>query len=220
MTLSESLFELATYTRLPSRLAATPRGRLPTAMVFTTVPVLAWITVTSSDFSLVTNTRSSPEASEATAPSASTVSAARIVLRIDARSLLSGQQPQPARMLRPGQQPSIDAPHTAGAGGQQQHHRRDEQHVKPLLPEGHPLRGEAIVQRQEQSDGSRQAGEQTENEAEPDRHFPVRLQRGEQGGVGRHGAVQEVLVPADRIARRELRDPLGMEAHEAGGDHR
>src|SRR5437867_7588186 len=72
MTLTLSELLLATKTRRPSGLTATPRGRLPTGIVPTTARVAASITVTSSDFSLVTNTRSSaparvdPSTSEAT----------------------------------------------------------------------------------------------------------------------------------------------------------
>src|SRR5437899_5691098 len=63
MTLTLSELLLATKTRRPSGLTETPRGRLPTAMVLITVRVVASITVTSSDFSLVTNTRASALAS-------------------------------------------------------------------------------------------------------------------------------------------------------------
>jgi hypothetical protein len=57
--------------RRPSGLAVMPRGRLPTGTVPMTRPLVASMTVTSSDFSLVTKTRSSAAAGLASASSSS-----------------------------------------------------------------------------------------------------------------------------------------------------
>src|SRR3989454_4067383 len=90
MTLTLSELLLATKTRRPSGLTATPRGRLPTAMVLTTARVVASITVTSSDFSLVTNTRTSALASAGRVSRTSRTSRTSVPSNRDSIGVLSG----------------------------------------------------------------------------------------------------------------------------------
>ena len=98
MTLSASLLEFATYTRLPSALATTPRGRLPTAIVLSTVPLSAAITVTSSERSFVTKMRSSACASDAVTTTRTSDASQR---RTDTReSQRSTPQTRPAPVTR------------------------------------------------------------------------------------------------------------------------
>src|SRR5882724_7104361 len=87
--------------------------------------------------------------------------------------------------------------------------------MKALLAKAHPLRGQAVVQRQEEPDDGGQTREETEDQTDPHRHLAVRLKHREQRRVRLDGVVQEVLVPADRIARRELAHAPRVEAHEA-----
>src|SRR3989442_14191338 len=111
MTLTLSELLLATYTRLPSGLTVTPRGRLPTGTVVMTLLVAPSITVTSSDFSFVTKTRSSAPARES--PPASAV-ARRAAVRARRRRLgIVSPRPRHTPTTRRRLRASADRPRAA-----------------------------------------------------------------------------------------------------------
>jgi hypothetical protein len=92
--------------------------------------------------------------------------------------------------------------------------------MKALLTEAHPLAGQPEVHRQVEADQCGEPGGEADGEADAHHHLAPHLQRREERRVGQHDVLQEILVPADRIARRELGDPLGMKGDEARRDRR
>jgi len=52
---------------------------------------------------------------------------------------------------------AIQPPHTPGARPEEDDHRGDEQHMKSLLTEAHPLRGQTVVEREKEPDQGCQA---------------------------------------------------------------
>jgi len=80
-----------------------------------------------------------------------------------------------ARRYHPEDQ-AIQPPNTPGARPEEYDHRGDEQHMKSLLTEAHPLRCQTVVERQKEPDQGSQSDTQAQEQRYPYGNLTVRLE--------------------------------------------
>src|SRR6266545_2736522 len=127
----------------------------------------------------------------------------------------SHHHPEPASgpLTRPAEEPGVQPPDAAGAGAEEDDHRRGEEQVKALLSEAHPLGREPEVEGEKEPDQGRETRQQAEQQPDSHHHLAIGLELREDRGMRENGALEETLVPL----HGEL-GPDGLEEPEAHHD--
>src|SRR5439155_17375998 len=110
---------------------------------------------------------------------------------------------------------AIQPPNTPRTRPEEHNHRGDEQHMKSLLTEAHPLRCQTVVEREKEPHQGSQSDAQAQEQRYPYGNLAVRLEVCEEPCVRQYRVFQELLVPSNRIAVGKFRHALRLKCEEA-----